>query len=293
MKYYAPKALSEAYKLMQELKGEKITILAGGTDVVPRMNCSPEKSGWINIEEVSIKPREEHIVFLGNLNLSYISEEENQIRIGACTTLSDLLASSIIESKVPVLKQTVSQTAGQTIRNVATLGGNVMNASPAADSVPTLMAIDTQLVLASIEGERVVSMTDFFKGPGETEIKANEILKEFIIPAYSGKAEFIKFGRRKAESLSVVNGAARIVMDGGKCVDVRIIVGSVASTPLRLLRLEERLKGEVITEEVIKSTAKYVSEIIAPIDDKRSTASYRKKLAVVLVERLLRLTCEV
>lgn len=293
MKFYAPKVLDEALALLQELKDETVVLLAGGTDLVAKMNTVPEKSGWIGNDGAKDPARKKHVVFLGNLDLSYIKEQDNEIHIGACTTLSDLLGSPIISEKLPLLKKAVSEIAGITIRNVATLGGNVMNASPAADSIPALTALDSRLVLLDAEGERTVPITGFFKGPGVTDIKKTEILKELIVPECSGRTEFIKFGRRKAETLSIVNGAARIVLDGGKCTEARLVLGAVAATPLRLFPIEEMLAGQTVTAELIERVAANVPNSITPIDDVRSTAAYRRQLAGVLAERVLKTACQV
>ena len=126
MKFYAPKVLDEALALLQELKDETVVLLAGGTDLVAKMNTVPEKSGWIKNsganDPAQEEEKEKHVVFLGNLDLSYITEQDDEIHIGACTTLSEVLDSLVISGKLPLLKKAVSEIAGITIRNVATLG---------------------------------------------------------------------------------------------------------------------------------------------------------------------------
>jgi carbon-monoxide dehydrogenase medium subunit len=291
MKSYAPKALDEALNLLRELTGESVILLAGGTDVVSRINSNLEKSGFMKNIDTS-EHREKHVVFLGNLNLSHIEEKDNEIHIGACTTLTDVLENPIISNKLPLLKKAVSKIAGLAIRNIATLGGNVMNASPAADSIPALMAMDTRLVLISATGERIVPLTGFFKGPGKTDIEKGEILKELIVPVCGGKSDFIKIGRRKAETLSIVNGAGRVVINDGKCTEARLILGAVAAIPLKVNKIEEMLKGQYVTSELIKKAAEEASNIITPITDVRSTAAYRRKVTKVVVERVLKTTCQ-
>ena len=167
-----------------------------------------------------------------------------------------------------------------------------MNASPAADSIPALMALDSRLVLLCAEGERTVPVTGFFKSPGVTDIRKGEILKELIIPICAGGSDFIKFGRRKAETLSVVNGAGRIVTDGGICTEARLVLGAVAATPVRLVQIEDMLVGQAVTAELVEKAAENARNLISPIDDVRSTASYRAKLAGVLVERVLKTACQ-
>ena len=292
MKYYAPETLDEVTALLHELESERVTILAGGTDVIAKRNCLPEESGWIRDNGNEVIPLEEHMIFLGNLNLDYILQEEKGIRIGTCTTLSNLVYNPIIEDKVSVLRDAITEIAGITIRNVATLGGNVMNASPAADSIPALMVLDVKLVLTGTNGDRTVEISDFFKGPGKTTCRKNEFLKELIIPVCNGKTKFLKFGRRKAETLSVVNGAARVVINDGRCVEARLAVGAVAPTPLRLITAEEMLIGKVVSEELLEKVSNSVVKMIAPVSDKRSTAAYRETLTKVLVRRMLQEVCQ-
>ena len=290
MMYYAPKTHDEITGLLEKLIDEKTILLAGGTDAIAKRN-SRSGSGWITPDNVGCS-QEEHMIYLGNLELDYISQEGNEIRIGACTTLSDVLYSPIIEKNASALKSAISEIAGISIRNIATIGGNIMNASPAADTVPVLMVYDAKLILTGADGDRVVGITDFFTGPGETVCKKGEYLKEVRFPICTGNSKFLKYGRRKAETLSVVNGAAYAIIEDGKFKDIRLAVGAVAPIPLRLKKIEDMLKGKVVSDELLETVLKKTDEMIAPIDDKRSTASYRGSLTKVLIKRLLREVCK-
>lgn len=288
MLYYNPKSIDEALKLLNSLKDADTVILAGGTDVVPKFNSRPERSGYFDKPLVSLD--EKNIVYLGGADLDYVREEGGKIVIGAMATMTELLESPVID-KIPVLKEALSEMAGITVRNTATIGGNIMNASPAADSVPALIVLDAKAVLASVDGERTVDLWQLFEGPGKTAAKPNEILKEIVVEAEEGKRNFIKFGRRKAESLSVVNGAAYAKMNGSVCQKAIIALGAVAPTPLRMTEVEKIVEGAEITEDVIAKAAKVAAEAVKPIDDKRSSGDYRKRLVEVLVKRALTKVC--
>ena len=284
MFYHNPKSISEALELLDSYKDKDLVILAGGTDVVPKMNTRPEKSGYFDADLVDLDNR--IMVYLGDAGLKYIKDEGDQIVIGSMTTMTEILESDVVD-KVPVLKEAISQLAGLTIRNSATIGGNIMNASPAADSVPALIVMDAKAVLASAGGERVVDLYQLFEGPGKTCASPGELLKEIIVPVKPGKASFIKFGRRNGESLSVVNGAAYAEFDGGVCKNAVVALGSVAPTPLRAEAVEAAVNGKELTDEVLAEAADIAAGLAKPIDDKRGSGAYRTKLVKVLVKRAL------
>jgi len=289
MNYHNPKSIDEALILLDAYKDGDLVILAGGTDVVPRMNSRPEKSGYFDSELLDLDKRT--IVYIGDLGLDYVKAVGDCITIGAFTTMSELLDCDDLD-KVPVLKCAISQLAGLTVRNTATIGGNIMNASPAADTVPALIVMDACVVLASVDGERTVSIADLFVGAGQTCAKKNELLKEIIVPIKPGKASFIKFGRRKSETLSVVNGAAYAEFDDGVCRNAVVALGAVAPTPLRAKAVEDIVNGKALTEDVLEEAAECAAALSDPIDDKRGSGDYRKKMVKVLVKRALAGTCQ-
>lgn len=288
MLYYDPKSFEETLKLLDAQRREDLVILAGGTDVVPKLNTRPERSGYFDKQAVSMENKK--IVYLGNAGLNYIKDQDGVIAIGAMTTMSEILDSPAAQ-RIPVLKEALSEMAGITIRNAATIGGNIMNASPAADSVPALIVLGAKAVLASIRGQREVPVEQLFTGPGSTNIRENEILKEVLVPVEEGSSSFMKFGRRKAESLSIVNGAAHAKMEAGICRKAVIAIGAAAPTPLRLTSVEQMLEGETISEALIEKAAQAAAEAVSPIDDKRASGAYRKQLVEVLVKRTLTKVC--
>lgn len=289
MVYYNPKSIDEAIKLLDSLEKDNLVILAGGTDVVPKINSRPERSGYFDKPLMDLDNCQ--VVYLGDAGLGYIKDERDKIIVGSMVTMTELLESDII-GRIPVLKEAIANMAGLTIRNTATIGGNVMNASPAADSVPPLIALGAEAVLASMAGERTVAVEALFDSPGKTTRNENELLKELIIPIRPGSASFLKFGRRKAESLSIVNGAAYVEMNGEVCKKAVIALGAVAPTPLRATEAENAIIGKKMTDENIEAAADAAAGMTSPINDKRASGEYRKKLVKTLVKRTLGKACQ-
>lgn len=283
--FHYPKSLKEALTLLESIEPGKAVILAGGTDVVPKMNSRPERSGFTDRQSVDYTQKE--IVYIGGCGLDYVNENEDDVRIGATAVITGLIMNEMIRSKFPVLVQAMAQMAGETIRNRGTLGGNIMNASPSADSVPALIALDAEVKLDSASGSRTVRLDSFFTGPGRTVKKDDEILTEIIIPKKGGHADFIKFGRRNAESLSIVSGASYLELSNGIVSDCIIVLGSVAPTAIRITEAENLLKGKEISEELIREAGDIAERTVRPISDQRASADYRKTLSAVTVRRTL------
>ncbi len=274
-RYLRPKNLQEAVEQLGRY-GEEAKILAGGTDLIPMIrDCLITPKTMIDIS------------FLDELR--YIREEGDMIKIGALTTHSEILKSPLINGKTGVLAKAEKVLGATQIRNRGTIGGNLCNASPAADTAPPLMVLNAKLKAISVEGERIIPIEEFFTGPRKNALKPNEILVEVQVspePEKSGSS-FIKLGRRRALTLSVVSTAALIVMDGVKCRDARIALGAVAPTPVRAKETEKLLINKELNGEVISSAAEKVVEEINPITDIRGSAEYRKEMSKVLTKRCL------
>jgi carbon-monoxide dehydrogenase medium subunit len=182
--------------------------------------------------------------------------------------------------------------ASPQVRNQGTLGGNLANASPAADTAPPLLTLDARLVLKSLERDRAVPLNQFFSAPGMTILTPDEILAgiQIPIPQNGGKACFLKLGRRNAFTLSVVSAAAWVKVEKKTIGDIRIALGAVAPTPLRALKAEGYLKGKKVSQETIHEGAKLVMDEIQPISDVRASAAYRKDMSYVLTRRAM-LSC--
>jgi len=270
--FLSPKSVEELLQALAK-HGEKAMVLAGGTDLVPRMNNG----------EVS----PDIILYMGAIRLRYIKQKKGQIWIGAGTTWTDLIANPLIGQQVPVLAEAAKQGGVLATRNAGTIGGNLVNASPASDLAPPLLALNAKLFLRNKGRERIVPLEKFFVGPGKTSRMPDELLCEIRISPSKGKAHFFKLGRRKAMTLSVVNGAVWMDRDDGKCISVRIALGSVAPTPIRCYQAETLLKGKKLNKALIADCAKAAIAESQPIDDQRSSAWYRRKAGEALLTRTL------
>lgn len=176
-----------------------------------------------------------------------------------------------------------AQVGAPQIRNRGTVGGNIISASPAADSVPALMALDAKVVLKSVSGERVVSLTDFMKGPGRTDLQPGELMTEIILPAATGKSVFSKVGKRNALAIAICNQAVYMETENGRITEIRIALGSVAPTAVRAYHAEAVLKGTEKTalgcSEQKAALKEALLKDICPIDDVRASKAYRQSVA--------------
>jgi CO/xanthine dehydrogenase FAD-binding subunit len=272
-KYVAPENVNDAVRLLEEHAGQ-VALVAGGTDIVPKINYYELAPGII--------------MSIGRLGLDYIRESNGTLIIGAGTSVAKISASELITEKACALAAAAASIGSPAIRTAATVGGNLVNGSPAADTATPLLVMDAQLKLVSDAGERTVPLADFFVGPGETVLKTNELLTEIIVPMPKGKTVFAKLGRRKGMTCSIVNVAVRLEIDRDKCLDARIAVGSMAPTPLRCRKAEALIKGRNIDSDVIKECSAAAIDETSPIDDERAAAWYRKQAGTAVLARALR-----
>ena len=270
--YFSPTSIDDALKLLADYD-ERATVLAGGTDIVPQINY------------YELQP--EILVYIGKLGLDYIKETNDKLVIGATTPTAILAIDRIVTVKAGILAEAARRSGSIPIRNAATIGGNLANASPAADLATPLLAADAQLLLASQKGSRTVNIKDFFVAPGETILRPDELVVEIHFPFFKGKSVFFKLGRRKAMTLSVVNVAVRIETTNEVCTTARIALGSVAPTPIRCTKAEEMLQGKSFDERTLEECAALAIAESNPIDDERATAWYRKKAGKSLIKRAL------
>ena len=270
--YFAPTDVGEAVKLLAQY-GDKATILAGGTDLVPKINY------------YELKP--DVLLYIGGLGLDYIKEAGGKLVLGATTPTAKIAASNLIAQKAPALAEAARLTGSPAIRTAATLGGNLANASPAADLAAPLLAMDAELLLQSAAGQRTVALQDFFTGPGHTALQPGELIVEVAFPLPKGRTAFLKLGRRKAMTLSVVNVAVHLQMEGSLCRQARIALGAMAPTPLRCRQAEALLQGHNLDQTLITQAANAAIAESKPIDDQRATAWYRQQAGKALVARAL------
>jgi len=274
-KFYRASNPKDACDLLSKYKG-KAYILAGGTDLMVQVNRR------------LIAPKT--LIYIGESELSYIKEDGNTVIIGATATFSEIMDSSMVQEKIPLLVAAVNHIGSPAIRNMGTIGGNLANASPAADSAIALLVLGAQLKLISKNSERYVDISDFFIGPGKTLLQPDELLKEVVIPSQSPmlKWSYRKLGRRKANTLSVVSVAISFHFNNGVCSGARIGLGAVAPTPLFSNKAAAIMEGKRLDDKLIEQVARSASEETEPIDDLRATAWYRQSACAAVIKQLLR-----
>lgn len=272
---HRPTSLGEALELMGAL--ESVKPIAGGTDLLPLM-----RDRAIAVDEI--------VDIQGLHELEGITVENGALRIGALTTLTEILESPLVAEKATVLKDAVSHIGSVQTRNQGTLAGNLCNASPAADTPPALMVLKAQAnVVSSAKGARKIPVEELFAGPKTNSLGKDELVTEILVPELppGSGAAFEKLGRRRGITLAVVNAAAYIAMDGKKCVDARIALGAIAATPIRLPGVEAIYIGKELTPEAIEESSRACYALVSPVDDVRASAEYRREMACVLVKRAI------
>jgi carbon-monoxide dehydrogenase medium subunit len=275
--FYQPATLAEASRLVKE-NGAGGRFLAGGTDLV------------IAMKEKGLLPR--YVVDLKRLpGLSGIREEaDGSIAIGALTTMYAVETSPLIRRKYPFLSQSAAEVGSIQIRNRATIGGNMANATPSADTAPALVALDASARISGLNGSRTVALEQFFKGPGQTVMSTEEILTEISIPRTAPElvGDYIKFSPRDMMDLAYVGVAVAFNFGSDKrCERVRIVLGAVAPTPLRARDAESLLEGQTLTEALAAQAGDAAARESRPISDVRSSAEYRRAMVAVMTKRAL------
>jgi carbon-monoxide dehydrogenase medium subunit len=215
--------------------------------------------------------------------------DNGEFVVGAATTAADLIVDRAVAEHAPILARVADRLASAQVRNLATVGGNVANASPAGDLINPLLLLDARLVLASEAGRRTVPIDEFFTGPGETVMRPDELLVEarFDIPPSGRVFRFEKAGTRPAMECSVVTVGLAFTPRNGLLTDVRVAFGSSAPTPLRGRKTEKILEGQSLTPDVAERAAGATEAEVSPISDVRGSDCYRRALARVFLKRLL------
>ncbi|MEW5825755.1 MAG: FAD binding domain-containing protein [Candidatus Bipolaricaulota bacterium] len=231
------------------------------------------------------------LIDLGRIgDLRGVTQGANEISIGAMTTIAELLNHPMIKERAPLLAQACATFGSPLVRNRATIGGNVVHASPAAELAPALLALDASIEFKSVRGRRLVRAVDVWKGPGKTTRKADELVTSIRIPHAAGRwgHAWRKLGLRKADAIAVASVAVRLSLrDDGTCDEARIALGAVAPTPLRVAKAEAALAGKAFADERVLEAAKAAADACSPIDDVRASAAYRRRVVGVLVRRAL------
>jgi len=277
-----PHSVAEAVELLS-VHGRRITVMAGGTDVMVAMKFAPSPA-----------QSPEYVMSLENLpGLGYVLfDPAKGLRIGAKATVADLLALPEVKRHYRSLWHAAEVFATGQVRNTATVLGNLLRASPAGDCSCAIYAIGGVVAFQGRAGRREVDIDDFWVSYGVTARRPDELAVELILPPpAAGSRSAFRRMTRTSEDLAKLNVAVQLQMSGDTCVDARVAMGCVAPTPLRLRQAEALLRGKTLTAELLQRVAASVAGEISPIDDKRSTADYRSQVSGVLLRRAIQDAC--
>jgi len=271
-----PRSLEHALRLLRD--DAPLTPLAGCTDLYVLLNFGTLA--------------ERRFLNLWKLNaLRRIELRGDVLAIGALATYSQLIRSRHVRQRLPMLIHAAREIGGMQIQNRGTIGGNIANASPAADSPPALLCYDAEVEVVSSKGARWVPYATFHKGYKQMDLAPNELLRRVRLPRRAADARVVqhyrKVGTRKAQAISKVCFAAALSMEGERIADLRLALGSVAPMPLRCHRTESLLRGAPITPEQVVAARGELAREMAPIDDFRSSARYRSRVAQDLLADFL------
>lgn len=278
--YFCPTSIQEACELLSKYSTDA-KVIAGGTDLMVQIR--DEDKRCTNIK---------HVIDISHIKeMSFIKEEGNTIIIGALTTHDDVYKSQLIKDKVPFLSEAAFSVGSPQIRNRGTIGGNICNASPAADTVPPLIALDSEVKIVSIRGVRVVPLSSIYVKANVNNLAPDEIVTEIRFQALKpgSKTAFIKLGRRKALAISRINAAvAAKIDDDGRISDIRIYPGCIFGVPERVTAAEKLLIGNFPTEELINEAGFKVSEEMINKTGIRWSTEYKKPAVEALIRRGLK-----
>lgn len=276
--YAAPTSLLQAVEC---LRHGAVTIFAGGTDLTPQAQAGKVgfKATLMNIRHVA--------------ELRGIALQDGQIRIGALVTITELMDNALVRQHLPVLVVACDHFASDQIRNAATLGGNICNASPAGDTLIPLLVLDAMVELACLGEDglqtRAMPLAEFLVGPGKTRRAADELLGAVLIPlpGPGHVARFHKLGTRPALDISTISIGIAGTLKDGKLSNARVAFGAVAPTPVRAALTEQALEGQRLDAATIEQAAAIARDEVKPIDDVRATAWYRREMIHNITKRIL------
>jgi CO/xanthine dehydrogenase FAD-binding subunit len=249
--------------------------LAGGTDVMVQLAAGA-------------LAHRQYVSLWGIRELRRIDVDADIVTLGALTTFSDILRHDVLRSEFPLLGRAAADTGGIANQNRGTIGGNIANASPAADTPPALLVYDAQLELTSVRGRRAVSYERFHTGYKQMDLAPGELITAVRLPRRRGwHQHYRKVGARRAQAISKVCLAAAAQVESGRIADIRLALGSVAPTVVRAFGAEAILRGAAVGPEALERAGAALASELTPIDDVRSTAAYRRQVAVNMLGEFL------
>lgn len=268
--FFEPATLAEASRLFAQ---EHAQLLAGGTDLVIGMKALTEApQSVISLQKIP-----------GLAGIT--TESDNSISVGAMTNVRAVELSADIQQHHTALAEGAAEIGSIQIRNLATIGGNIAHASPAADTVAGLLVADAQVDIASADGERTVPIDRLFTGPGQTVLAPGEIITRFRLPSPASGSHYIKHKIREVMDLAFIGVAASVNLDNGVITDARIGLAAVAPTPIRATEAEDLLKGNELTAELLTQAGEAAAAAASPISDLRCSAEHRSEMVDVLTRR--------
>ena len=270
-----PRTLGDALALLREGAGAWRPF-AGGTDLMVLLEAGRlEHRKFFSIRQLS--------------ELRGVEESDGVVRVGALTTYADVRGSALLSRLFPMMGQAARETGGIAIQNRGTVGGNIANASPAADTPPALLAYDAEVELVSAGGARRVPYAEFHTGYKQTVMRVDELVAAVLLPkpAEGARHFYRKVGTRRAQAISKVCFAALAEVEGETLREVRVALGSVAPVVLRCRRTEDVLRGRRLDGEALRAALDEIAREVTPIDDVRSTARYRTRVAQNLLGEFL------
>lgn len=273
--FHEPQTVEEACRLLGEM-GTDARPLAGGTDLL------------VNMKKKLISP--ENLISLDRIDsLKGLNTSGDGLSIGACMKVAEVAAAQEVRELFPALAEGASRLGSPLIRNLATAAGNLVSARPAADLPPSLIAYDAELVLRSSSGERTLPLEELFTGPGLTVLGPEEMVESIRLKKQPGKtgSAYIKLGIRETLEISIVNVAALLTIENDEIKNARIVLGSVAPTPIRAPSAEKALIGEKPSEALFAKVGEAAASDAKPIDDFRASATYRRDMVSTLTRKAL------
>jgi CO/xanthine dehydrogenase FAD-binding subunit len=275
--YFAPRSLSEALAAFRD-NGEGGRALAGGTDIVVQM-----KEGGAKF------PMPSYLVSLRHVAELHGIESNGDLRVGAMATMTDIAASEVIHSRCRALADGAGIVGSIQTMNMATVGGNVCNAAPSADTAAPLLAHDATAVIAGPDGQRELPLGDFWQGPGQTVLQPGQLLKELRLPQTPRNtgSVYVRHTPRKQMDIAVVGVAVALTLDGDRVERARIGLAAVGPTPIRATGAEAALEGEPVGDSLFAEAAEKAASEASPISDVRGSAEFRRHILRVTVQRCL------
>lgn len=282
--YIGAGSVAEACNLLVKYRGGA-RVIAGGTDLL------------VNMKEREISPK--YLIGLKGIRglHSVTYNKKEGLRIVAMATCRDVINNKAVKQNYGSLADALEKIGTVQVRNLATVGGNLCNASPSADSAPILLVLAAKIRIAGAEGKREVPLERFFRGPGKTALRKDEILLEIVVPdagSHSG-SKYEKFSTRSSVDLATVGAACWIQVNSSNRLvnDVRIALGAVAPVPFRAKKAEKVLKNKIVTDFLIEEAAQAASQEASPISDLRASADYRREMVKVMVRRAIKGALEI